>query len=83
MSKPTSEMARNQPSELRKTGLDLPNGLSFAAWKSLGAKLGCLSGCIQWAIGDWLNYGERVYGEKYREAEEVLGRSYQGLADLA
>ena len=27
---------------------------------------------VQWWIGDWLNYGERCYGEKYREGVELF-----------
>ena len=28
-----------------------------------------------WAIGDWLNYGERSYGEMYKPAADVTGYS--------
>ena len=30
-------------------------------------------------IGDWLNYGERKWGEKYKEALEKTGYDYQTL----
>lgn len=32
-------------------------------------------------VGDWLNYGERSYGETYAQALEETDYSYQGLAD--
>lgn len=34
-----------------------------------------------WWVGDWLNYGERKWGEMYTQAIEVTGLSYQTLRD--
>ena len=28
---------------------------------------------VQWWLGDWLNYGEPAYGEKYSQALEATG----------
>jgi hypothetical protein len=38
---------------------------------------------FQFAPGDALNYGETRYGERYSQAMEVTGHSYQSLANYA
>lgn len=69
--------------ELTPTGLSLPPGLPFPQWEAIGRTLIHVEQSVQWAIGDWLNYGERAYGEKYAQAVEATGYSYQSLADAA
>jgi len=39
--------------------------------------------CIQFVIGDWLNYGERTYGEKYSRALDETDYAYGGLANFS
>jgi hypothetical protein len=36
---------------------------------------------LPFAIGDWLNYGERVWGETYAQAMSDTDMEYQRLAD--
>lgn len=69
--------------EIGRTGLVLNRELSFDEWTQLGAGLQRLEGGVQWALGDWINYGESRYGEKYTQAVDDTGYTYQGLADLA
>jgi DNA modification methylase len=38
-----------------------------------------IEGMIQFALGDWLNYGEHAYGEKYAQAIEATEFKYQTL----
>jgi N6-adenosine-specific RNA methylase IME4 len=64
-------------------GLDLPPGLSFERWQALGRNLLLMQRAVMWWIGDWLNYGERAYGEKYSQAIEMTGYDYQTLRDAA
>lgn len=63
------------------TGLHLPEGLSVEAWQEVGRKLHSIQGSLMWWIGDWLAFGERRYGETYKEAMEVTGYSLQHLTD--
>src|SRR5438552_1857938 len=62
-----------------------PNGLrpigdpSFEQWVECGEYLQFLNGSIHFLIGDWLNYGERKWGERYKEALEKTGYDYQTL----
>jgi N6-adenosine-specific RNA methylase IME4 len=52
-------------------------------WQDTGRLLGRIGRACQWWIGDWLNYGERRYGEKYSQGVEATGLEYQTLANFA
>lgn len=54
--------------ELTRTGLRLTKKVPFDTWEQIGNTLQVMEGSVQWWIGDWLNYGEKVYGEKYAQA---------------
>jgi N6-adenosine-specific RNA methylase IME4 len=62
-----------------ETALELPENLSFEDWERTGALLGRIGRACQWWIGDWLNFGERKYGEKYSQAMEATGYEYSTL----
>lgn len=64
------------------TQLRIPEGLSFQEWAALGTTLSTVELGINWWIGDWLNYGERRYGDMYEQATLETGREKQTLADL-
>lgn len=63
------------------THLLMPEGLSFEEWEEIGTKLRFVSDCISFALGDWLNYGERKYGQMYTQAIEATGLAAQTLAN--
>jgi N6-adenosine-specific RNA methylase IME4 len=66
---------------LSSAGLQ-PNGQpTYEQWEAAGRALRSIEGSVHWWIGDWLNYGENVYGEKYKAAIETTGFDYQTLAD--
>lgn len=69
--------------EMGRTGLVIARDLSFDEWSELGAGLQVIDSGIQWVLGDWLNYGEQRYGEKYSQAVEMTGYAYQSLANIA
>lgn len=50
------------------TGLIVGGEPTFEAWEEYGQKLHFVEGALQWLIGDWLNYGDRKYGELYSQA---------------
>jgi len=61
-----------------------PQGdLDFEEWRTAGRKLGRIGRACQWWIGDWLNYGERTYGEKYTQALNDTGYDLQSLMNMA
>lgn len=63
------------------TGLVIRSGISFEQWERLGKTLESIKGSVGWWIGDWLNYGEREYGEMYAQAIEATAKNYQTLAN--
>lgn len=71
------------PGVVSPTGLRLEDDLSFERWEACGRTLGEIARASQWWIGDWLNYGERAYGEKYSQALDATGLEYQAVANYA
>lgn len=65
------------------TGIQFNEELTFDEWDSLGQKLAPIGKSIGFIIGDWINYGEGRYGEKYEEALERTGLVYQTLRDFS
>ena len=61
------------------TGLELPDNLTFEEWEQAGRSLLQISKSWQWWVGDWINYGEKHYGEKYAQAIEVTGSEEKTL----
>jgi len=56
--------------------------MSYETWEAIGHQLIASTKAMPWWIGDWLNYGEKTYGERYAQAIEMTGLSYQHLSDL-
>jgi len=71
----------NDKWNFHSTGLNIQPGLEYREWKELGIMLQILASIIEFAIGDWLAYGEHVYGEMYSQAIIATGKSYQTLAN--
>lgn len=69
--------------KLTPTGLRLLPDLPYEVWEDIGVVLQKLERAVQFAIGDWINYGEAHYGEKYAQAIEVTPYKYKTLADYA
>jgi hypothetical protein len=64
-------------------GIEFHGDLSFEEWESIGRKLGNAERSIGFMIGDWINYAENKWGEKYNEAIACTGLEYQTLAGYA
>ena len=65
------------------TGIQFHKDLSYAEWDDLGQKLAPIGKSIGFIIGDWINYGEKLWGDKYEEALEKTGLAYQTLMNYA
>jgi hypothetical protein len=61
-------MTLDIPGTLTATGLTLPSDMAVETWLAVGERLKLLERSVQWGIGDWLNYGERSYGEMFSQA---------------
>jgi hypothetical protein len=65
------------------TGIQFSEELSFDEWDRLGQQLAPVGKSIGFIIGDWINYGENRYGEKYQEALDRTGLAAQTLRNYA
>jgi phage N-6-adenine-methyltransferase len=87
MSKNLMETQRNALIEhgfdRKETGLVIVGQPTLDEWTNFGKILNRIEGSIHWWIGDWLNYGERMYGEKYTQALDEMDYAYQTLRDDA
>jgi hypothetical protein len=65
------------------TSLELPASgkLSWEAYEQLGVFLGALTRALPFWIGDFLLYGEEVFGEEYAQVEASLQLRPQTLAN--
>lgn len=73
-------LAINDPKfAITPTGIEFHEELSFEEWEALGQKLSPVGKSIGFIIGDWINYGEKRWGDKYEEAIKRTGMAYQTL----
>ena len=68
---------------LTARGLVAGTDVSFDEWQQLGKVLQRFEASIQWLIGDWMAYGERIWGQTYEAVAAATGYSYQTLQDYA
>ena len=61
------------------TGIAFHEDLTFDEWDALGKKLAPVGKSIGFIIGDWINYGEKRYGEKYTDAIKRSGLTMETL----
>ena len=68
---------------LSPTGWSPTGELTFDQWSEIGVFLLDLRDASQWALGDWLNFGEAKWGEKYAQALNEKRASYQTLRNVS
>lgn len=71
--RPSAGLAVLGPFTLTPTGLVAAGVPTFPQWKEAGTQIRRFEGAVAWWVGDWLNYGERRWGEKYEEAAAATG----------
>lgn len=76
---PSSDL--NETFVLTPRGLQINGTPTFAEWAAYGQTLWDMRSAIQWAIADWIAYGEHAYGDKYTQAMEETKISYRTLAN--
>jgi hypothetical protein len=57
--------------------------LTFDEWVRAGRQIARISSASAWWVGDWLVYGERAYGTRYRAALELTSFDYKTLRNYA
>lgn len=68
---------------LTPTGLRIDGEPDYDEWYFFGEWLRFIEKSIQFAIGDWINYGEARWGEKYAQALDETEYSYQTLREYS
>lgn len=59
-------------------GLVIRGKVDYETWYAYGAGLRRIESALQWVIGDWLNYGDKTYGETYAQAvDESQAKTWQ------
>lgn len=64
-------------------GIQFANTLSFDEWQRIGERLMLNEHAIGFQIGDWINYGQSRYGEKYTAAIACTGIPDKTLKNYA
>lgn len=91
------QMLQLPPGTLHVTGLDLQDTtLDYKSWQNIGRIIGLTGNWTNWALGDWLLFGENVYGEsdaaastegtaseRYDIAHRVTGKEPKALVNVA
>ena len=72
-----------QQFELKSVALVVHGMPEFQTWEKAGKALKYMGGSVQWWLGDWINYGEGVYGEKYSQALDATDYEYDTLKHVA
>jgi hypothetical protein len=77
-------LAINDPKfTITRTGIEFNDEMTFDEWNELGRKITPIGKSIGFIIGDWINYGEKRWGDKYEEAITSTGMAYQTLRNYA
>lgn len=68
---------------LSSVGLLDGDSATFEEWRELGDLLFGFEKSIQWLIGDWLNIGEKQYGQTYDALADSTGYKIKSLYEYA
>jgi len=60
--------------------IDRPD-LPYEQFEAVGALLGKVGTAVKWWVGDYIRYGEALYGERAAQASETLNLSAEGRQD--
>ncbi|HEX8743548.1 MAG TPA: LmbU family transcriptional regulator [Thermoleophilaceae bacterium] len=58
------------------------DALCFKDWVEQGRRLGVMGRGAAWWIGDWVQYGNVAYGERYVRAARITGYDVQTLMNM-
>ena len=73
----------NHKYTIDRSGIIFNKELTFEEWRDLGMELAPVAKTIGFIVGDWINYGENRYGEKYADAMRMTGLAYDTLRKYA
>ena len=67
---------------LTPTSFRIQGDVPFHDWVQHGRRLGVIGRGAGWWLGDWLNYGNAKYGERYARASRITGYDAQTLMNM-
>lgn len=76
-------IVESKPFHITLTGLQVTGKPTFEQWLQQGRELWYAKQSISWCLGDWLNYGEHAYGQKYTQAISETDYTLQTLMNYA
>ncbi len=65
-----------------EVGLEIDKDIEYQDWEDIGKTLKVFNRANLWWLADWLNFGERKYGEMYAQALEGTDYEYQTLKHI-
>ena len=83
MSKEEFSLEHLPEGSMSPVGLKLPRTLDYEQWAGLGPRFHAIHRRLAWYIGDWINFGEQKFGEKYAQAVTETGYDSGYLANLS
>jgi hypothetical protein len=69
-------------SALSATGWRPRGDLALVDWTEQGRRFGTIGRAAGWWIGDWLQYGNAKFGERYSRASRITGYDVQTLMNM-
>lgn len=78
-----TESSKAKESSLQAVAWKPRGSIELVDWIRVGERFGSVSRGHQWWIGDWLNYGNERWGEKYAEAGRITGYDPGTLRNIA
>jgi hypothetical protein len=57
-------------------------GIGLQEWSAVGRRFGEIGRCSQWWLGDWIQYGNARFGERYARAVKLTGYDAQSLMNM-
>jgi len=71
------------PGQPTDVGVIFPTNLSYEDWEAVGNRLRGRRESIHWWLGDWMNFGEATFGEKYSQALDQTEYDYAYLRQIS
>jgi hypothetical protein len=68
---------------VERLGLSFSQAVSYEEWEAVGGQLGIFRDLSAWYMGDWVNAGEALFGERVAQGAEATGRSPISLLEFA
>lgn len=74
--------AHGPSAEITRVGWTPLLDIGLEEWSAVGRRFGEIGRCSQWWLGDWINYGNAKFGERYSRAVKLTGYDVQSLMNM-